>query len=226
MTKNFAIKAELRNESGTGSARALRREGRIPGVIYGGKEAPVHVSLPGKEIFLKSQHLGFKSTIFEVEVDGKKIKALPKELQLNPVSDMPEHIDLQRVEGGEMRVWIPVSFKNREKSPGIKRGGILNIVRREIEFFCDPDSAPEKIVIDLEGQEIGESVHISAAGLPESLKPVLKHDFTIATLVGKGGKSVEEEEAELTEGEEGEEAAEGGEAKEGEEAKAEEGKGE
>ncbi|PIR34422.1 MAG: 50S ribosomal protein L25/general stress protein Ctc [Alphaproteobacteria bacterium CG11_big_fil_rev_8_21_14_0_20_44_7] len=196
MSQNVEFKAESRNSTGKGAARAARREGRIPGVIYGGGETPVHVTLPEKEFSNFATKRGYKSTILEINLDGKKIKAVAREVQLHPVTDKIEHFDLQKVvDTQDMRVFIPVKFLNREKSPGIKRGGILNIVRREIEFLCNPSSIPNIIEINLEGREIGESVHISHINLPDTIKPIIKRDFTIATIVGKGGKAAAEEAA-------------------------------
>lgn len=188
-----AVKFDIveRTTTGTGSAREERRQGRVPAVVYGNKgQTPVHISLPRKEFTLFINKQGYKATVVEIEVAGKTVQVITKELQLNPVTDIPEHVDLQILtEGEESRIWIPVKFVGREKSPGIKRGGILNIVRREIEFFCAPGKIPNILIIDLDGREIGDSVHIEQIELPEGTRPVIDRDFTIATIVGKTAKS-------------------------------------
>ena len=195
------LEATVRDNTGTGSARAARRNNTIPAVVYGGKDAPAHINLPKKEFTIFTNKLGYKSTILEVTFGGKTVKAITKDLQVHPVTDEVQHADLQILDG-ESRVFVPVNFINREKSPGIKRGGILNIVRREIEFFVDPNNIPRVITVDLDGTEIGTSIHISALELPNGIKPLIKHDFTLATLVGKVGKSeAEEEEEAAAEGE-------------------------
>lgn len=213
MAQTFALKAESRQKLGKGDARSLRRGGRIPAVIYGGKEKPLHVSLPAKELSMQTRTRTFRSTVFELEVDGNVVKALPREVQLNPVTDIPEHVDFERLAEGRMRIWVPVEFINREKSSGLKRGGILNIVRRQIEFLCEATNIPAKITVDLDGRDIGESIHISSVEVPEGVQPVIERDFTICTIVGKGKTtSVEEESAAEGEEAEGEgEAAEGAE---------------
>lgn len=189
------FEAEVRENTGTGSARAARRANTVPAVVYGNKKEAAHITLPKKEFTLFTKKLGYKSTIVEITFGGKTVKAITKDLQVHPVTDEVQHADLQILEG-ESRIFVPVNFINREKSPGIKRGGILNIVRREIEFFVDPNKIPNVITVDLAGKEIGESIHISAIEIPSDIKPVIKHDFTLATLVGKGGKSEAEEEEE------------------------------
>lgn len=190
------FEASVREKTGTGSARDARRNAQIPAVVYGGADKPAHIALPKKEFSLFTNKLGFKSTVLEITFGGKTVKAITKDLQVHPITDEVQHVDLQVIEGKESRLWIPVNFINREKSPGIKRGGILNIVRREIEFFADPNNIPNIITIDLTGREIGDSVHVEDLNIGEALKPVLKHNFTVATLVGKGGKTEAEEEEE------------------------------
>lgn len=190
------FEATKRETLGTGSARAVRRENRIPAVIYGSGKETVHVTLPRKEFTLAANKSGFKASVLTIVVDGKEIKALPHSMQFHPVTDAITHVDLQNVvDSGEMRVFIPTKFINKEKSPGIKRGGILNIVRREIEFFVDAKNIPSVITVDLEGSEIGRSVHINDIKLPEGIRPVIKRNFTIYTLLGKGGKAAAEEAA-------------------------------
>ena len=196
MTEAVKFEALKRETLGTGSARASRRDSRIPAVIYGNGIAPVHVTLPRKEFSLAANKSGFKATVVTIVVDGKEIKALPREMQFHPLTDAITHVDLQNLnENAEMRVFIPVKFINKEKSPGIKRGGILNVVRREIEFLCAHNNIPKEIVFDLEGSEIAQSIHINDTKLPEGITPVIKRNFTVMTLLGKGGKAAAADEA-------------------------------
>ncbi len=188
MSKAYELKAEARDRAGKGSSRAIRRSGRVPAVIYGDRQAPVSISLDYKDLFYKIHGGGFLHTVATLDVSGEKIRVLPKDYQLHPVNDKPMHVDFLRVSANSrVVVSIPVHFINQETSPGIKRGGILNIVRHEIEFTCPVDSIPDFITVDLAGVDIGHSVHISAVKLPEGLKPTIDRDFTVATIVSPGG---------------------------------------
>lgn len=178
------IVAEPRERGGKGTARQYRRSGRVPAVIYGNKEEPVLITLAEREV-LKEMHRGaFTSRIMDVDVSGKKTRVLPRDVQLDPVSDRPVHVDFLRIVGSSrLRLMIPVVFVDDIASPGLKRGGVLNVVRHEIEFHCRADSIPEKITVSLAGTEIGHSIHISAVQLPPGIKPVIANrDFTIATI--------------------------------------------
>jgi len=209
MSETYELKAEARERVGKGSARELRRNGKIPAVIYGDKQPPLAITVSYKEIFYKIHGGGFMTTVATIDVDGKKIQVLPKDYQMDPVRDFPMHVDFLRVgKNTEVNVNVPVHFINEEKSPGIKRGGVLNIVRHEIEFHCPANAIPEFIEIDLTGLEINDSVHISAVKLPKNVKPVIAdRDFTIATVAAPAGLKSEEGAA-AAEGEgEGEEAA-------------------
>lgn len=203
---SYELKAEARERVGKGSARDIRRNGRIPAVIYGGKEPPLAITLPYKEVFLKIHGGGFMTTVATIDVDGKKHQVLPKDYQLDPVRDFPMHVDFLRVSKDTVvNVEVPVHFINEEKSPGIKRGGVLNIVRHEVEFHCPADAIPEFITVDLDGTEIGDSIHISAVKLPKGVTPVIAdRDFTIATIASSSGAR-----SEAQGGEEAETAAEG-----------------
>ncbi|MER2534282.1 MAG: 50S ribosomal protein L25/general stress protein Ctc [Rhizobiaceae bacterium] len=183
---NYELKAEARETVGKGSARAVRREGKIPAVIYGDKQPPLSIALSYKDIYYKIHGGGFLTTVATIDVGGRKIQVLPKDFQLDPVRDFPLHVDFLRVgKNTEVNVNVPVHFINEEKSPGIKRGGTLNIVRHDVEFHCPADSIPEFITIDLDGSEIGDSFHISAVKLPAGVRPVIQdRDFTIATIAG------------------------------------------
>ncbi|MBN8242654.1 50S ribosomal protein L25/general stress protein Ctc [Nitratireductor aquimarinus] len=209
MSQSYELKAEARERVGKGSARAIRRNGKIPAVIYGDKDAPISITLPYKEVFMKIHAGGFLTTITTIDVDGKKIKVLPKDYQLDPVRDFLMHVDFLRIgKGTVVTVNVPVHFINEETAPGIKRGGVLNVVRHEVEFTCPATAIPEYIEVDLAGMDIGDSAHISAVKLPEGVEPTITdRDFTIATVAAPAGLKSEE-------AAEGEEA--GSEEKEGE----------
>lgn len=184
MSATKVLKAEARDRVGKGAARALRRQDRVPAVIYGGKKAPLGVSLNGNEMHLLLHGGGFMTTIFEVEVDGKKERVLPRDYQLDPVKDFLIHIDFVRVtKDSIVTVDVPVRFLNEAKSPGLKQGGVLNIIDHAIEMHVAADKIPDAIEIDLTGREIGDAFHISSVTLPEGAKPTEKGDFTIATIV-------------------------------------------
>ena len=199
MSQNtYELKAELRERVGKGSSRELRRNGLIPAVIYGDKQAPVSIALSTKDVTLKIHAGGFMTTVATIDVNGEKIKVLPKDYQLDPVRDFTMHVDFLRVSGNStVTVAIPVHFVNEEKCPGIKVGGVLNVVRHDVEFHCPADAIPEFITVDLAGHKIGDSLHISHVKLPEGVTPVITdRDFTIATIVAPaGGTSGEEETA-------------------------------
>jgi large subunit ribosomal protein L25 len=178
------IPAKSRPGTGTGAARATRRQGDIPAVVYGGAQGPQHISVNGRELtrnYLKGR---FLSTIFVLDIDGAKQRVIPREVQVHPVSDAPVHADFMRlVEGARIKLFIPVHFKNQDESPGIKKGGVLNIVRHEVEFYCPAERIPQFIEVDLKGYDIADSIHISAIKLPDGIKPVIANrDFTVATI--------------------------------------------
>lgn len=193
----YELKAEARELVGKGSAREVRRNGKVPAVIYGDKQPPLAISLPYKEVFYKIHGGGFLTTVATIDLDGQKIRVLPKDYQLDPVRDFPMHVDFLRVsKNTEVNVQVPVHFINQEQSPGLKRGGTLNIVRHEVEFHCPADAIPEFITVDLAGSEIGDSIHISAVELPAGVKPVISdRDFTIATIAGSAAARSEEDAA-------------------------------
>ena len=183
--ESYELKAEARERVGKGSARELRRNGLIPAVIYGDKQAPISIALNTNEVTKRIHAGGFMTTIATIEVDGKKYKVLPKDYQLDPVRDFTMHVDFLRVSGNtQVTVEIPVHFVNEEKSPGLKVGGVLNIVRHEVEVHCPADAIPEAFTIDLSGHKIGDSIHISEVTLPKGVTPTIAdRDFTIATIV-------------------------------------------
>ncbi|SMF74049.1 50S ribosomal protein L25/general stress protein Ctc [Neorhizobium sp. CSC1952] len=181
---SYELKAEARERVGKGSSRELRRNGLIPAVIYGDKQAPLAIALSTNEVTKRIHAGGFMTTIATIEVDGQKIQVLPKDYQLDPVRDFTMHVDFLRVSGDtDVTVDVPVHFINEEKS-AIKIGGVLNIVRHTVEFHCPANAIPEFITVDLAGAKIGDSIHISAVTLPKGVRPVITdRDFTIATIV-------------------------------------------
>ncbi|MEZ5690615.1 MAG: 50S ribosomal protein L25/general stress protein Ctc [Rickettsiales bacterium] len=185
--KIAVIPADIRKESGTGSARALRRAGSIPAVLYAKGQDAVSISIPLKNISMEYAKGRFKSRLVELKFTDKTVRALPKDLQFDPVSDFIEHADFIKVEAdSQIRVEVPVKISGRDKSVGLKRGGVLNIVRHEIEFFCEPDLIPDYIEIDIKSLDISQSVHINDIELPKGAIPTIKRNFTIITISGRG----------------------------------------
>lgn len=219
MAEAIEFKATTRARVGTGGARETRRNGLLPAIIYGDKQEPLSIALDYNEIFLQFHKGRFLTTVFDIAVDGKKSRVIPREVQFDPVRDFPIHVDFLRVsEHSKVRVGVPVQFINEEGSPGLKRGGILNIVRHEIEVLAPAGAIPDMISVDLDGIEIGGSVHISAIKLPDGVVPTITdRDFTIATVVGAAAMKPETEE------EDGEAAVDGEPGEEGEEEKSEDG---
>ncbi|MCW8951546.1 MAG: 50S ribosomal protein L25/general stress protein Ctc, partial [Rhodospirillales bacterium] len=206
MSASATITAEIRERAGKGAARATRRAGRVPAVVYGNKKDPEMVSLNPIELHKLLHKPGFFSTVFDLDLSGKKQRVLARDLQLHPVTDFPLHVDFMRVSADmKVSVMIPVHFINEEDSPGIKRGGVLNIVRHEIEIESSPDNIPAEITIDLTGLEIGDGIHISNVSLPDGVEPTITdRDFTIATVAAPSSvKSEASEEGEEEGGEEG-----------------------
>ena len=184
MSASYELKATARSRVGKGAARTARREGLIPAVIYGDKKSPLPILLPYKEAFMRLHGGGFLTTLCTIDVDGEKHRVIPRDYQLDPVRDFLIHVDFLRVGAGTtLTVEIPVHFVNEEASPGLKRGGVLNVVRHEIELECPADAIPEAITIDLTGLEIGDGIHISDVTLPKGVTPTITdRDFTIATI--------------------------------------------
>ena len=207
------IEATARPRAGKGAARAVRREGKVPAVIYGDKKPPETIALDGNELKKLYQSGIFLSTIYEIAVDGAKQRVLPRDLQLDPVKDHIIHVDFLRVgRGSSVTVEVPVEFVNEEASPGLKRGGALSIVRHAVELQCPADAIPERLAVDLTDIDIGDSIHISAITLPANVVPTITdRDFTIATITGKGaGAAAESVEADAGEEAAGEAPSEGG----------------
>jgi large subunit ribosomal protein L25 len=197
MSKIIKLKATARGRAGKGAARAVRREGRIPGVVYGDKKEPQNISFTYNELQPHVNTGRFMSTLVDLEVDGTVVRAIPRDIQFEPVRDFISHVDFLRLgKGARIHVEVPVHFKNHIESPGIKKGGVLNIVRHEIDLYCPADFIPDEILIDLTGLEIGDSVHIDAVKLPENVTPAIREkDFTIATIAAPAGLKEAEEEA-------------------------------
>ena len=211
-----AIQAERRLGAGKGAARALRRKGKVPGVVYGGGEDALAISLETARIALEHEKGGFFSRLYDLDLDGSSLRVLAREVQLHPVTSKVLHVDFLRLtSGSEVNVDVPVEFLNEDISPGVKRGGVLNIVRRTVELICQADSIPLVIEADIGELDIGDSVKISAINLPDGVRPgIVDRDFTIATVVAPTVMVEEEVAEELEEGEEGEVLD--GEASEGE----------
>ncbi|WP_128892559.1 50S ribosomal protein L25/general stress protein Ctc [Erythrobacter sp. HKB08] len=197
MSDALTLPAEARERAGKGASRALRREGRVPAVIYGGKDEPTTIHVEEKQLtkLLMTGH--FMNSIVEIELGKDKVRTLPKDVALHPVSDRPTHVDFLRLaKGAKIDVSVPVVFVNEEASPGLKKGGVLNIVRHELELVCETDKIPGEIEIDVTGKEVGDSIHISEVKLPEgSESAITDRDFTIATLVAPSALKKSEDEA-------------------------------
>ena len=184
MSETLTLPAETRR-AGKGASRALRREGRVPAVVYGGKEEILAIHVEEKELRRQLGTGHFFNSVVDVELGGKKVRALPKDVAFHPVSERPLHVDFLRLAAdATVTVEVPVQFINEEASPGLKRGGVLNIVRHELELVCDATRIPAEIAIDVTGLDVGDSIHISHVKLPEgSLSAITDRDFTIATIV-------------------------------------------
>lgn len=188
---DLVLSVERREKVGKGGARATRRDDKVPGVLYGGPRGAVPIELKRNELTKALRSGKFISHLIEIDHRGERQPVIPRAIQYHPVTDEPLHIDLFRVEEtSRIAVDVPVHFINHEASPGLKRGGVLNIVRHTVELECPAGQIPEELVVDLAGVEIGAVIHISAITLPEGVKPVIKdRDFTVATLAGRGGPS-------------------------------------
>ena len=227
MSEQLTLPAEARDRAGKGASRELRRDGRVPAVVYGQKTDPLSIHVEEKLLskMLSSGH--FMNSVVMIDVGGKPTRTLPKAVDFHPVSSRPIHVDFLRIsEHTKVTVAVPVRFDNEDDSPGLKRGGVLNVVVHELEIVCDASHIPNEIHVPLDGLEIGDSIHISQVKLPDGVIPSnTDEDFTVATIVAPSAMKAEEEEAAPegevpTVGEEGEEGGEGegGAAEGGEEA--------
>ncbi|MFC4255796.1 50S ribosomal protein L25/general stress protein Ctc [Altererythrobacter xixiisoli] len=201
MSDALNLPAELRERAGKGASRELRREGRVPAVIYGGNDEPTTIHVEEK---LLARQLGtghFMNSIVLIELDGKVIRTIPKDVAVHPVTDRPLHADFLRLaKNAKVEVDVPVLFVNEDASPGIKRGGVLNIVRHELELVCDADKIPSEIEIDVTGIDVGDTIHISNVTLPAGTESAITdRDFTIATLVAPSALKSSEGDADTEE---------------------------
>jgi large subunit ribosomal protein L25 len=185
MSDALTLPAEPRERAGKGASRELRRTGRVPAVIYGGKEEPTSIHIEERELRRQLGTGHFMNSIVMVEIGGKPVRTIPKDVALHPVTDRPLHVDFLRLsKDAKITVQVPVVFANEEASPGLKKGGVLNVVRHELELVCESDRIPDEIVLDVTGLDIGDSIHISHVALPEgSVSAITDRDFTIATVV-------------------------------------------
>jgi large subunit ribosomal protein L25 len=196
MSDQLTLPAEARDRAGKGASRHLRRQGRVPAVVYGDKQEALSIHVEEK-LLTKMLHTGhFMNSVIMIDLAGKANRTLPKDVQFHPVSSRPIHVDFLRIgEHSQVTVNVPVRFDNEEASPGLKRGGVLNVVQHELELICDAAHIPSEIHIPLDGLEIGDSIHISQVKLPEGSKAAIDdRDFTVATIVAPSAMKAEEEE--------------------------------
>ena len=184
MVQTIRIEAEARERAGKGAARATRRGGRVPAVIYGAKQEATLLSLDPRDVMKEMHKGGWQSHLYEVAVDGKAERCLMREVQFHPVKDTPVHVDFQRLAPGQLiRVKVPVVFLNEDTAPGIKEGGVLNVVRRDVEVLSDPDQVPDQFEIDLANAGIGDSLRWSSVADTKDTRPVITgRDFVVATI--------------------------------------------
>ena len=194
MSEQLTLPAETRDRAGKGASRALRREGRVPAVVYGANQEPLGIHVEEKLLakMLSTGH--FMNTVVMIDAAGQQTRTLPKDVQFHPVTSRPIHVDFLRIgEHSKVTVAVPVRFVDEEKSPGIKRGGVLNVVRHDLELVCDAAEIPDEIVISLNGLDVGDSLHISAVQLPQGAESAITdRDFTIATVVAPSALKSEE----------------------------------
>lgn len=198
------LKAQPRDKSGSAASRVIRKCGGVPAIVYGGRGGPEMLTLDYREIWKQVETGQFLSTVFMLDVGGKKTRVIPRDVQFDPVRDFVEHIDFMRLaKDAVVEVEVPVHVLNEDASPGLERGGVLNLVRHAIEVSCPADAIPDSIEVDVTGLDIGDSVHISEIALPEKVTPTITdRDFTVLTIVGASPVETEEDEGEdETEGE-------------------------
>ena len=197
MSETLTLPAEARERAGKGASRALRRDGRTPAVIYGGKEEPTLIHVEQKELVRQLMTGHFMNSIVNIEIGGQIVRTLPKDVAFHPVTDRPTHVDFLRLTGdSKVEVAVPVVFVNEAASHGLKKGGVLNIVRHELELLCPNADIPDEIEVDVTGKDIGDAIHISDVTLPAGVTSVITdRDFTIATLIAPSGLKSSEGEA-------------------------------
>jgi large subunit ribosomal protein L25 len=197
MSEQLTLSAETRDRAGKGASRAMRREGRVPAVVYGNKEAPLAIHLEEKALVKALSTGHFMNSVVMIDVAGGATRTLPKDVQFHPVTDRPLHVDFLRIsEHAKVTVAVPIRFVGEEQSRGLKRGGVLNAVRHDLELTCDAAEIPDEVEVSLAGLDIGDSLHISAVTLPKGTESAITdRDFTIATIVPPSGLKMEAEDA-------------------------------
>lgn len=203
MSDALTLPAEARDRAGKGASRELRRQGRVPAVIYGGKEEPTPIHVEAKELARQLGTGHFMNSIVMIDIGGQQVRTLPKDVALHPVTDRPLHVDFLRLaKDAKIHVAVPVVFVNEEASPGLKKGGVLNVVRHELELVCESDKIPDEIQLDVTGLDVGDSIHISHVALPQgSASAITDRDFTIATIVAPSALKSSEGDTTKDEGE-------------------------
>jgi large subunit ribosomal protein L25 len=197
MSEQLTLSAETRERAGKGASRALRNQGRVPAVVYGEKKEPLSIHLEEKALVKALSTGHFMNSVVMIDAGGATTRTLPKDVQFHPVTDRPVHVDFLRIaEHATVTVAVPIRFINEENSRGLKRGGVLNAVRHELELVCDAAEIPDDVVIDLSGTDIGDSIHISQVSLPKGTSSAITdRDFTVATIVAPSGMKAEAAEA-------------------------------
>jgi large subunit ribosomal protein L25 len=191
----IVINVDVRERTGTGGAREARRAGRVPGILYGGNKGPVAISAVSKDLLKAIRSGKFLAHMVELQYGEEKQPVIPKDIQWDPVTDLPVHFDLYRVEAGStITVDVPVKFVSQDVCPGLKRGGTLNIVRHTVALDVDAGNIPEQLVVDLAKSQVGDVIHINDITLPEGARPHIRgRNFTIATIAGRGGAAAADE---------------------------------
>ena len=194
MSDQLTLSAETRERAGKGASRAMRREGRVPAVIYGNKQEALAIHVEEKALIKALSNGHFMNSVVMIDGVGEAVRTLPKDVQFHPVSDRPLHVDFLRIgEHSAVHVNVPVVFTNEEASPGLKRGAVLNVVRHELELICDAAEIPDQIEISLEGLDVGDTIHIASVTLPQGARSAIEdRDFTIATIVAPSSLKSEE----------------------------------
>ena len=183
MANVVTIEAEARARAGKGAARATRRAGKVPGVIYGARQEPTLIALDPRAVLRELHRAGWQSRLYEIKMNGDATRALIRDVQFHPVTDAPEHVDFQRLAAGErVRVAVPVHFENDGLSPGLKRGGVLNVIRHTVEVYCDPDQIPEQFAADLAELDFNDAVRWQDLKGTEQTRPVIDRNFVVATV--------------------------------------------
>jgi len=194
MSDTLTLSAQTRERAGKGASRAMRREGRVPAVIYGNKQEPLSIHIEQKVLIKAMANGHFMNSVVMIEGVGGAIRTLPKDVQFHPVTDIPLHVDFLRIgEHSTVHVNVPVMFTDEELSPGIKRGGVLNVVAHELELIVDAAEIPDQISVSLKGLDVGASIHIAQVALPAGAKVAhAETDFTVATIVAPSALKSEE----------------------------------